>query len=213
MRTLKEVDQECDVNLVSHLTKLVHVLEATLKSDIHKLKPSSPSSQGKVTLTLLSLENAMLNHIQSIDDEKDFKSYVKQNCLSMGTNALGSLSTANSKSNPKLNNMREVFGVELKTLVDREGRIVPSVIEKCTKAIEKHGLRSVGLYRLSGTQQHVASLKALFEKEDGVLPIEDREYLADINCITGVLKLFLKSLPTPLVSSPGYEEFVKVAGK
>jgi hypothetical protein len=109
---------------------------------------------------------------------------------------------------------KPVFGVDLAKLAEREGRIVPVIIEKCTKAIEKHGLKSVGIYRLSGTATHIQQLKQFFERDDGMtVPLEDKEYLADINCITGVLKYFLRQLPQPLISKPGYEDFVKIARK
>ncbi|EPZ33543.1 Rho GTPase-activating protein domain-containing protein, partial [Rozella allomycis CSF55] len=47
----------------------------------------------------------------------------------------------------------------------------------------------------------------------GAIPIEDGEFLSDINSITGVLKLFLKQLPEALISKPGYEEFLEVCVK
>ncbi|RKP18504.1 Rho GTPase activation protein [Rozella allomycis CSF55] len=53
----------------------------------------------------------------------------------------------------------------------------------------------------------------MFEQEYGAIPIEDGEFLSDINSITGVLKLFLKQLPEALISKPGYEEFLEVCVK
>ena len=47
------------------------MLDATLKSELCKLKPSSPDSH----------ENSMMNHIAAVNDERDFKHFVEQNCF------------------------------------------------------------------------------------------------------------------------------------
>ncbi|XP_015269610.1 PREDICTED: rho GTPase-activating protein SYDE1 [Gekko japonicus] len=78
----------------------------------------------------------------------------------------------------------QVFGVKLSQLVERERAAVrvPLLIQKCVDQIEKRGLKVVGLYRLCGS--------AVVKKE-----------LSH----TGILKDYLRELPTPLITSHLYQ--------
>ena len=57
-----------------------------------------------------------------------------------------------------------VFGVDLTTLMKRDGQEVSSVVIKCAEAIEASGLRTIGIYRLSGTSTQIQSLKSSFDR-------------------------------------------------
>lgn len=57
-----------------------------------------------------------------------------------------------------------MFGVDLAEQMARDGVDVPLVMEKCCVAIEKYGLRSQGIYRISGTMSKVAKLKERLDK-------------------------------------------------
>jgi hypothetical protein len=46
----------------------------------------------------------------------------------------------------------------------RDNVEVPPIMEKCCNAIEKYGVRSQGIYRLSGTTSKVQRLKELLDK-------------------------------------------------
>lgn len=56
-----------------------------------------------------------------------------------------------------------VFGVPLTTLMERDKHEIPLIVTKCVEAIEKYGLKSVGIYRLSGTNTHIQRLKNDFD--------------------------------------------------
>lgn len=57
-----------------------------------------------------------------------------------------------------------MFGVDLAEQMARDGVDIPLVMEKCCTAIEKYGLRSQGIYRISGTMSKVAKLKERLDK-------------------------------------------------
>lgn len=57
-----------------------------------------------------------------------------------------------------------VFGVDLTKLMQRDGQEVPLVVIKCAEAVELAGLKTVGLYRLSGTSTHIQQLKSAFDR-------------------------------------------------
>ncbi len=59
---------------------------------------------------------------------------------------------------------KQFFGVDLREQLERDRREIPIVLEKCIEWIEKCGVASSGIYRLSGTSTIVQSLKNAFER-------------------------------------------------
>jgi len=41
----------------------------------------------------------------------------------------------------------------------RDGVEVPPLMQKCCEAIEKYGIKQVGIYRVGGTMRKIAALK------------------------------------------------------
>ncbi|KAH0628631.1 hypothetical protein JD844_010000, partial [Phrynosoma platyrhinos] len=100
----------------------------------------------------------------------------------------------------------QVFGVNLSQLVEREGAAikVPLLIQKCVTQIEQRGLKVVGLYRLCGSAAVKKELRDAFEKDSSAVVLSEDLY-PDINVITGILKDYLRELPTPLITNPLYQ--------
>ncbi|MBZ3880191.1 Rho GTPase-activating protein SYDE1 [Sciurus carolinensis] len=99
-----------------------------------------------------------------------------------------------------------VFGLPLLLLVEREqppGQ-VPLIIQKCVEQIERRGLRVVGLYRLCGSAAVKKELRDAFERDSAAVCLSEDLY-PDINVITGILKDYLRELPTPLITQPLYQ--------
>lgn len=67
----------------------------------------------------------------------------------------------NTQSN--LPPLKPVFGVTLEDLYVRDGTAVPLLVYQCFQAIELFGLDLEGIYRLSGSANHINHLKALFD--------------------------------------------------
>uniref|UniRef100_A0A8C4Y8Z5 Rho GTPase-activating protein SYDE1 n=1 Tax=Gopherus evgoodei TaxID=1825980 RepID=A0A8C4Y8Z5_9SAUR len=99
-----------------------------------------------------------------------------------------------------------VFGVELRHLVERENTVtkVPLLIQKCVSQIEKRGLKIVGLYRLCGSAAVKKELRDAFERDSAAVTLSEQLY-PDINVITGILKDYLRELPTPLITKTLYQ--------
>jgi hypothetical protein len=70
------------------MVKFVHMFDATLKSELCKLKPSTPDSQ----------ENSMMNHINTVNDERDFRHFVEQHCFQNYANNHNLSGEANSSN-------------------------------------------------------------------------------------------------------------------
>ncbi|XP_030062812.1 rho GTPase-activating protein SYDE2 [Microcaecilia unicolor] len=99
-----------------------------------------------------------------------------------------------------------VFGVEARKVVEKEnvGLMVPLLMQKCIVEIEKRGCQVVGLYRLCGSAAVKKELREAFERDSKAVSLCENLY-PDINVITGVLKDYLRELPSPLITKQLYE--------
>ncbi|KAK5905391.1 hypothetical protein CgunFtcFv8_001359 [Champsocephalus gunnari] len=99
-----------------------------------------------------------------------------------------------------------VFGVDLHHLVEKEGSSppIPRLITKCVSEIERRGLKVVGLYRLCGSASVKKDLRDWFERNSSAVCLSDDLY-PDINVLTGILKDYLRELPSPLITSSLYQ--------
>lgn len=92
------------------------------------------------------------------------------------TPQLPPLPTFNDKTIPSTNHQhtngsdnihdkgRPTFGVDLAEQMTRDNVEVPPIMQKCCEAIEKYGIQSQGIYRLSGTTSKVANLKQKLDR-------------------------------------------------
>lgn len=99
-----------------------------------------------------------------------------------------------------------VFGVELHHLVEKEGCTlpIPLLIQKSVTEIERRGLKVVGLYRLCGSAAVKKELRDWFERNSSAVSLSEDLY-PDINVITGILKDYLRELPSPLITRTLYQ--------
>ncbi|XP_013882394.1 rho GTPase-activating protein SYDE1 [Austrofundulus limnaeus] len=99
-----------------------------------------------------------------------------------------------------------VFGVELHHLVEKEGSAaaVPLLIQKTVAEIERRGLKVVGLYRLCGSAAMKKELRDWFDRNSSDVCLSEDLY-PDINVITGILKDYLRELPSPLITRTLYQ--------
>lgn len=71
----------------------------------------------------------------------------------------------NNGAHPVVNDRgRPTFGVDLAEQMARDSVEIPPILEKCCAAIEKHGLYSQGIYRISGMARKVSLLKERLDK-------------------------------------------------
>uniref|UniRef100_A0AAQ4PGT3 Si:dkey-33c9.6 n=1 Tax=Gasterosteus aculeatus aculeatus TaxID=481459 RepID=A0AAQ4PGT3_GASAC len=82
-----------------------------------------------------------------------------------------------------------------------KGVLVPHVVRCCVEEVERRGMDEVGLYRVSGDSSDVGALKNEFNSSKKKLPMRS----ADVNVVSGVLKLFFRELPEPLVPTEMFQ--------
>merc|ERR1712212_449875 len=110
---------------------------------------------------------------------------------------------------PDLKHVKTVFGIDLTTLAKAHHMTTPLVIDMCIEEIEKRadGLRSEGIYRVSGFNDDIEGLRLAFDRDLEKTDLSQEKY-EDINVITGVLKLYLRLLPIPVITFDAYKSFM-----
>nr|XP_023657616.1 N-chimaerin [Paramormyrops kingsleyae] len=72
------------------------------------------------------------------------------------------------------------------------------------------GLKSEGLYRVSGFSDLIEDVKLTFDRDGEKADISVNVY-EDINIITGALKLYFRDLPIPVITYDAYPRFIEAA--
>ncbi|XP_011604998.2 active breakpoint cluster region-related protein isoform X1 [Takifugu rubripes] len=90
-----------------------------------------------------------------------------------------------------------VFGVPIAAVARQEGGLVPHVVRCCVEEVERRGMDEVGIYRVSGGALDISTLKAAFDSN--LREAVTRLRSAEVNVVCGVLKLYFRELPEPLV--------------
>uniref|UniRef100_A0A4W3H9C3 Beta-chimaerin n=1 Tax=Callorhinchus milii TaxID=7868 RepID=A0A4W3H9C3_CALMI len=111
---------------------------------------------------------------------------------------------------PDLKRIKKVYCCDLTTLVKAHNMQRPMVVDMCIQEIEARGMKSEGLYRLSGFTEHVEDVKMAFDRDGDKADISANAY-PDINVITGALKLYFRDLPIPLITFDSYPKFIEAA--
>jgi len=94
-----------------------------------------------------------------------------------------------------LNGPAPYFGVPLKQIVEREGRLIPILVSFCTEYLIEHSLDEEGILRLSGSLTEMNEIRQQIEHE-GKLELNGK----DPHAVAGILKSFFRELPEPLIN-------------
>ncbi|KAK2863099.1 hypothetical protein Q5P01_002632 [Channa striata] len=100
-----------------------------------------------------------------------------------------------------------VFGVPIETVAQQEGVLVPHVVRCCVEEVERRGMEEVGIYRISGTTSEIAMLKAAFNSN--LREAVTRLRSAEVNAVSGVLKLYFRELPEPLIPTELFQSLAR----
>ncbi|XP_056156179.1 active breakpoint cluster region-related protein-like [Lampris incognitus] len=79
----------------------------------------------------------------------------------------------------------------------QEGVLIPHVVRLCLEEVERRGLEEVGIYRTSGAASDINSLKVIFNSD--LREAVSRLRHAEVNVVSGLLKLYFRELPEPLI--------------
>jgi len=91
--------------------------------------------------------------------------------------------------------MKRVFGVSLKSLLEMEKKEIPSVVVRCLEYIRAEGMYTEGIFRIPGDTVTISELKTAYDTERASDIHFDNYSVHDIG---GLVKLFFRELPNPL---------------
>ena len=116
-----------------------------------------------------------------------------------------------------------VFGVDLKDLKARTNSkmLIPTVIQNTISHLDCFGLEIEGIFRKSGSASQIEYFKDQFDQGFQLLFITlcllylywtgvdvDLKSCPDPHTVAGLLKLYLRELPEPLLSFDLYDKFI-----
>ncbi|KAL6723827.1 hypothetical protein Aduo_018791 [Ancylostoma duodenale] len=98
-----------------------------------------------------------------------------------------------------------VFGTALVDHLNKTGRKVPLIVERCCEAIEHQGVVT-GIYRQCGIQSNIQKLRAKFDSgnEPDLFEFGQR----DIYSVSSLLKQYFRQLPNPLFTFQSYSKIL-----
>jgi RalA-binding protein 1 len=112
---------------------------------------------------------------------------------------------------------KQVFGVSLEEAVRisrvKEGYELPAVVYRCIEYLDAmNAVSEEGLYRLSGSNSTMKALKERFNQEGDVQLLAAKEEY-DVHVVAGLLKMWLRELPTSVLTREHRMDFLHVIGK
>lgn len=111
---------------------------------------------------------------------------------------------------------RPVFGVPLAEAAEHSAPVgsaicLPSPVYRCIQYLEARNAASEeGIFRLSGSNSLVASLKERFDTE-GDFDLRRGDYV-DVHAVASLLKRYLRELPEVILTREMYPKFAKLSG-
>ncbi|XP_033839909.2 breakpoint cluster region protein [Periophthalmus magnuspinnatus] len=108
---------------------------------------------------------------------------------------------------PSPQQQQPVFGVPIEKVAQQEGVLVPHVVRCCIEEVERRGMDEVGIYRISGTTSDISTLKTAFDSN--LCEAVTRLRGAEVNAVCGVLKLYFRELPEPLIPAELFQSLAQ----
>jgi len=186
-------------------TEEFNLLLYTLTSEIHFMvyddKLSKDSFLGQAKIPLAELQD-------EAEHDKWFK--LQPRTIANSEKVGGELHILFKFSKPTESDLytpTQVFGVPLSIVLsrpDHQGESYPIVARKCIECLQNIGLKSEGLFRVPGNAGGLKELQARFDQGHGKA-VDVNRY--DINVVAGLLKLYLRELPEPLLTFALYDSF------
>lgn len=112
--------------------------------------------------------------------------------------------------------VRQVFGAQLADAVRYNGPLdanvpLPCVVYRCIQYLDaKNAILEEGIFRLSGSNVVIKQLRERFNTEGDINLVTDETYY-DIHAIASLLKLYLRELPTTILTRDLHMQFISVS--
>lgn len=90
-----------------------------------------------------------------------------------------------------------------------DNEYVPLLVARCTHIVETKGLSIVGIYRIPGNTAAISALTDQVNRGFDDQTLNDPKW-DDVNVVSSLLKLFIRSLPDALLPNDMYGHFIEV---
>ena len=114
--------------------------------------------------------------------------------------------------------IRAVFGAPLAEATEHSQPVgvdvyLPAVVYRCIEYLDaKHAANEEGIFRLSGSNVIIKSLRERFNTEGDVNFLESEQYY-DVHAVASLLKLYLRELPATVLTRELHLDFLQVLGE
>jgi len=105
-------------------------------------------------------------------------------------------------------NKAKIFGISLELLQKEQNRDIPVVLDVVIKRIEEIGMDTEGIFRIPGKASKIQEIKDIINSGKN-LTITDETY--NVHVLAGIVKLFLRELPEPLLTFELYDPLVALS--
>ncbi|KAM9406978.1 active breakpoint cluster region-related protein-like isoform 1-T1 [Salvelinus alpinus] len=102
---------------------------------------------------------------------------------------------------------QRIFCMPIGAVAQQEGVLVPHVVRCCVEEVERRGMEEVGIYRLSAATSDINNLKTAFNTN--LREAVSRLRCVDVNAVSGILKLYFRELPEPIIPTELFQSFTK----
>lgn len=127
-----------------------------------------------------------------------------------------SLSLPQQQNAERMANVRAVFGMPIAEAVQycppkgMPDVCLPAVVYRCLEYLEaQDGANEEGIFRLSGSSVVIKNLRDRFNNEGDFDILADEQYY-DVHAVASLLKLYLRELPSTILTRDLHLEFLKV---
>ncbi|XP_077480770.1 rho GTPase-activating protein 4-like isoform X1 [Stigmatopora argus] len=202
-------------------TKTMSAAQSSLLEAVHDLDLEPNSSQEDCTENLLSrpsvarrranqqeIENLYITRVKEflIGSSLEAKLKAKHDLLKVAVEKGQALNKHQPKHNGKSGRVRKnpssgnllhnqkLFTGDMLSFMQASGQQIPLVVESCIRFINLNGLHHEGIFRVSGSQIEVNTLRDAFQRGEDPLA----EHKSDLDSVAGVLKLYFRDLKNPL---------------
>ncbi|XP_010904262.1 breakpoint cluster region protein isoform X2 [Esox lucius] len=100
-----------------------------------------------------------------------------------------------------------IFCMPIEVVAQQEGVLVPHLVRCCVEEVERRGLKEVGIYRISAATSDITNLKTAFNTS--LREAVSKLRCVEVNAVSGILKLYFRELPEPLIPTELFQNFAK----
>jgi len=123
------------------------------------------------------------------------------------TGSKSNLAAAASAATPS----QPLFAVELSEVMKKyPNRMIPPPLKEAIDYIRAVGLeKEEGIFRIGGVKTGIAALRETLDSGGSI----DFENVTNVHNVTGLLKMFFRELPTPLLTYDLYSRWLAIPGR